>query len=249
MNILVFDSYAALSKKAADEIIQRLQSVKDPVFCVASGESPKGLYKELAERHDQGGLDISGWYFLGLDEWMGLDKNDEGSCRYMLDRDLFHPLKVKEDRICFFEGRTNDPDAECRRVESFIHTHGPVEVAVLGLGMNGHIGLNEPGTSFSLRSHVSVIDKLTEEVGQKYFPRHQSLNRGITLGLATLMEVKQLILMVNGQKKAPVLQQALEGEITEKLPASTLRQHPDFNVYLDAEAAACLQPSTRHFNK
>lgn len=249
MNTLIFDSYTAMSKKAADAVIQKLQSVKHPVFCVASGESPNGLYKELAERHDRGDLDISAWYFLGLDEWMGLGKNDEGSCRYMLDRHLFQPLKVKEDRICFFDGRTNDPDAECRRVEEFIHTRGPVEVAVLGLGMNGHVGLNEPGTSCTLRSHVSVIDKLTETVGQKYFTRPQSLNRGITLGLATLMEVKQLILMVSGEKKAPVLQQVLEGEITEKLPASLLRQHPDFNVYLDAEAAACLQHSTRQLNK
>ena len=169
MKVLISDSYESLSKQVAADIIQNLQSLKNPLFCVASGDSPKGLYKELVNCYNQGQLDISNWNFLGLDEWMGLDKNDVGSCRYMLDRDLFHPLQVKEERICFFDGKTNDPTGECQRVEKFIQNQGPINIAVLGLGMNGHIGLNEPGTPASLRSHVSIIDQVTQQVGQKYF--------------------------------------------------------------------------------
>lgn len=240
MQIEILDSYESLSKKAADDVIQSLRSLKHPLFCVASGESPAGLYKELSGYHHQGMLDISHWYFLGLDEWMGLGKGDEGSCRNMLDRHLFRPLEVKEEQICFFDGKTIDPAGECQRVEEFIQRHGPIEVAVLGLGMNGHIGLNEPGTPSFLRSHVSEIDKMTEQVGQKYFTRPQPLARGITLGLATLMEAKRLILIVNGARKAAIVQQVLEEEATESLPATLLRDHPDFTIYLDNAAASLL---------
>ncbi|GAA4302641.1 glucosamine-6-phosphate deaminase [Compostibacter hankyongensis] len=240
MEIQVFDSYASLSEKAADEVIQALQLRERPLFCVASGDTPKGLYRILAERCRRGQADISGWYFLGLDEWLGLGGDDPGSCRYMLEEDLIRPLGVQPGQCCFFDGRTKDPEAECSRVEAFIRQHGPIDLAVLGLGMNGHIGLNEPGTPASLRSHVSVIDPVTAQVGQKYFVRPQSLTQGITLGMATLMEAARLLLLINGEKKSAVLQQALEGEITPALPASLLRRHPHYTVYTDAGAAGML---------
>lgn len=240
MNVLISDSYESLSKQVAADIIQNLQSKKNPLFCVASGDSPKGLYKELARFHQEDQLDITNWNFVGLDEWMGFGKNDAGSCRNMLDRDLFHQLQVKEERICFFDGKTNDPAGECQRVENFIQSQGPINIAVLGLGMNGHIGLNEPGTPASLRSHISMIDPVTQQVGQKYFSGPQSLTRGITLGIATLMEADRLILIVSGLKKAAIVQQVLEQEVSENLPATLLRDHPDFNIYLDMEAASLL---------
>jgi galactosamine-6-phosphate isomerase len=191
-------------------------------------------------RYDQQLLNVSNWYFLGLDEWIGLDKNDEGSCRYMLDRHLFQPLKIKEEQICFFEGKANDPVKECQRIEDFIRLRGPIDAAVLGLGMNGHIGLNEPGTSPHLRSHITDIDAVTRQVGQKYFSSPQLLSRGITLGIATLMEAKRLILIVSGRKKAPIVKRVLEEKISGDLPATLLRDHPDLTIYLDAGAAALL---------
>ena len=241
MKIFIDNTYDDMSKHVADDVINIMQPLSQPLFCVASGHSPKGLYKELARLQNESLLNILQWYFLGLDEWIGLDRNDEGSCRYMLNEDVFKPLHVKEEKICCFDGKANDTDKECERIENFIQQHGGIDVAILGIGMNGHIGLNEPGTSSTSPSHVSVVDEVTKKVGQKYFSRPQNLMHGITLGLATLMDAKHLILLVSGEKKAAILQQALEGEKTENIPASLIRDHPDFMVYADKDAAKLLK--------
>ena len=241
MKILVEETYELMSKQVADVIIKLIQPVTEPLVCVASGDSPKGLYKELKIQQENRIIDVHKWYFLGLDEWIGLGERDEGSCRYMLNRDLFKPLNIQQEKICCFDGNTSDTEAECSRIENYIYQHNAIDVAILGLGMNGHIGLNEPGTSPLLYSHVSVIDPITNKTGQKYFSKPQTLTQGITLGIATLMKAKHLILLVSGQKKAGILKQAIEGEISEKVPASLLRNHPNFYIYADKEAASLLQ--------
>ncbi len=240
MKIFISDNYELMSKHAADKTADILQSIEEPLICVPSGDSPRGLYKAWEIQQDKKIIDIYNWNFIALDEWIGLGENDEGSCHYILNRDLFHPLKIKEERICCFDGKTNDTETECSRIENYIHQHKTIDIAILGLGMNGHIGLNEPGTSPKLYSHVSAIDPVTNKVGQKYFSKPQVLTQGITLGLATLMNAKHFILLVSGEKKAEILKQSLEGEITEMIPASLLRNHPQFNVYADKEAASML---------
>ena len=159
----------------------------------------------------------------------------------MLDKDLFWPLHINQEKLTCFDGNTKDTVIECERIENHIHQHNGIEVAILGLGMNGHVGLNEPGTSPLLRSHVSEIHPVTKEVGQKYFSSPQHLHRGITLGIATLMEARNVILLVSGGKKASILQQAVEGEITPEVPASLLRNHPNFMVFADKDAAGMLK--------
>ncbi len=238
MKIIAADTIEAMSKQVADDIIQLIQPVKQPLICTASGDSPAGLYKELAERVNTKQVDISDWYFVGLDEWAGMNGNDEGSCRFHLNNQLFNPLQVPQQRICFFDGRAKDLLEECDKVENFITAHEGIDIAIVGLGMNGHVGMNEPGTSAALRSHVADIAPITQQTGQKYFKEPQSLANGITLGLSTLMEAKHIILLVSGRHKAGIVQRVLEGEISEALPASLLRNHAGLKVYLDSEAAA-----------
>jgi len=241
MKIVIADSYELMSKQAADAIANITQSIAEPLVCVPSGDSPKALYKEWKLQQEKKIIDIHNWYFLGLDEWIGLGENDEGSCRYMLNRDLFHPLNIQEEKICCFNGNTTNTEAECNRIENYIHQHKAIDIAILGLGMNGHVGLNEPGTLPQLYSHVSNIHPVTNKTGQKYFSKPQSLTQGITLGLATLMEAKHLILLVSGQKKADILKQAIEDDVTENVPASLLRRHPQFYIYADKDAAGMLK--------
>ena len=241
MKIVIADSYELMSKQAADAVANITQSIAEPLVCVPSGDSPKALYKEWKLQQEKKIIDIHNWYFLGLDEWIGLDENDEGSCRYMLNRDLFHPLNIQEEKICCFNGNTTNTEAECNRIENYIHQHKAIDIAILGLGMNGHVGLNEPGTLPQLYSHVSNIHPVTNKTGQKYFSKPQSLTQGITLGLATLMEAKHLILLVSGQKKAGILKQAIEDDVTENVPASLLRSHPQFYIYADKDAAGMLK--------
>jgi galactosamine-6-phosphate isomerase len=242
MQVFIADTYKLMSKQVAGAIAEIIQPLATPLVCVASGDSPKGLYREWQLQQKKKIIDVHNWYFVGLDEWVGLDENDEGSCRYMLNTDVFHPLDIQPGKICCFDGKATDTAAECDRIENYIHENKTIDVAILGLGMNGHIGLNEPGTSALEYSHVSTIHPVTKKVGQKYFSRPQSLTEGITLGLATLMEAKHLILIVSGQKKAAILKEALEGPVTEQVPASLLRHHSGFKVYADKEAANLLKP-------
>jgi len=242
MQIIIADTYEDLSKLAADSVTKLMQQVKNPLICTASGDSPAGVYKELLKKVSAKDVNVSDWYFVSLDEWAGMNENDEGSCRFHLDSQLFNPLYVPAERICFFDGRANDLEKDCLQIENFITNHGGITAAIVGLGMNGHVGMNEPGTSPELYSHIAEIDTETQKVGQKYFKEQQHLSHGLTLGIASLMKARHIILLVNGAKKAQIVQKVLEGEISESLPASLLRKHPDLKVYLDKEAASMLPP-------
>ena len=241
MKIIISTTYEAMSKKAADDITDLTQSLINPMLCTASGDSPAGLYKELIRQVNEKNIDVSGWYFVSLDEWLGMNGHDEGSCRFHLNNQLFHPLQVAENNIGFFDGRTKDLEMECARVENFITGHSGIDIAIVGLGMNGHVGMNEPGTSPSLFAHIADIDTITQKVGQKYFKKEQQLTHGLTLGISSLMEARYVMLIVSGEKKAAIVQQVLEGKISEQFPASLLRLHKGLRVYLDNDAATNLK--------
>jgi glucosamine-6-phosphate isomerase len=243
MKIIVNESYEDMSRAAAKEILQLLQPLSSPLICIASGDTPAGLYREMVDQVNKKRIKTSEWNYVGLDEWMGMNGYMEGSCRYYIDQQLFDPLNVPIKRIAFFDGTVSDPGHECERVERFIQAHKKIDIAILGLGMNGHIGMNEPGTSASLRSHVSKLDPQTQEVGQKYFKSKTPLTKGLTLGLATILEAKDIFLLVSGTKKATIANKMITEEISEQLPCTLLRNHKGLRMYLDKEAAAQL-PST-----
>jgi glucosamine-6-phosphate isomerase len=242
MNIKIAPSYALMSRQAAQDLVQLMAGRPHPLLCTASGHTPTGLYGELIKEIRQQGLDISRWKFVGLDEWLGMNGSDEGSCQYDLQKQLFQPLGVKKEQICFFDGRAADGQQECRKVEAFIQAAGGLDVAILGVGLNGHIGMNEPGTPPSLRSHVAAIDPLTQQTGQKYFAQPQTLTHGLTLGLATLMEAKHILLLANGAHKAGIASKVVTAAPSADLPATLLRSHADVTFYLDQEAAHMLPP-------
>ena len=241
MKITIGDTYEEMSKKAVADLLAIIQDKKNPLLCTASGDSPKGMYKELIKQVKEKGIDISQWTFLSLDEWAGMNGKDEGSCRFHLDNDLFEPLNVEEKNIVFFDGRATDPEAECDRIESFIKDSGSIDVTIVGLGLNGHVGMNEPGTPKDSRTHVGEIDSTTQAAGQKYFKEKRQLTHGITLGVQTIMDSANVMLLVAGSKKAGIVQKILEEDISEQLPASILRRHNNFFVYLDKESAAELK--------
>ncbi|MDP4262749.1 MAG: glucosamine-6-phosphate deaminase [Bacteroidota bacterium] len=241
MEIFIADTYPDLSKQAANDLVQLMRSRKHPLLCTASGDTPAGLYKNIVDKVAKKELDISGWFFVGLDEWTGMNGDDEGSCRFHLNNQLFRPLQVADNKIFFFDGRAKDLHKECEDAENFIVQQGGIDVAILGLGMNGHIGMNEPGTSQSLRSHVTALDPITQQTGQKYFKKQQQLTGGITLGLATLLDAKHIILLVSGSHKAGIVKKILDEKISEQVPGSLLRQHPGLKIYLDADAAKEIQ--------
>ena len=240
MNVIIEETYEAMSGRAAEDLLQLLRSSANPLICVASGASPAGLYKELIHLVTHSGMDTSNWHFVGLDEWSGMDGSDEGSSRYQLNQQLFAPLNIAEQRICFFDGRTNDTDSECQRIEEFIQKLGGIDVAILGIGVNGHIGMNEPGTPAALRSHVAAIHPSTQQIGQKYFKEPRQLDTGLTLGLSTLLEAKHIMLLAAGTSKTDCVYEMLHAPESEEVPSTLLRHHESIGVYLDKAAAARL---------
>lgn len=237
MQIKISDSYETMSKLCVTDLLETLENIKEPLICTASGDTPKGMYEELVKEVHEKNIDISNWHFISLDEWEGMNGNDEGSCRYHLDNQLFRPLQVADDKIIFFNGRAKNLQAECDGIQDYIDLMGGIDVAIIGLGMNGHVGMNEPGTPVDSYSHIAEIDEMTQAVGQKYFTAETKLARGLTLGIGTLLQAHQLMLLANGSKKAEIVLKVLGEDATDKLPATLLTAHKKICVYLDKAAA------------
>ncbi len=241
MKIIVEDTYENMCNTALKDLLQLTAQYSSPLICSASGDSPKGLYNQLTNAVQQQQIDTSDWHFVGLDEWAGMNGNDEGSCRFHLNNQLFNPLNVPEEKCCFFDGRAANLQLETRRVEEYIQTHGGIDIAIIGLGMNGHVGMNEPGTPIYLGCHIAEIDLETQEIGQKYFNHPQTLTHGLTMGIANLMQARSILLLVSGNRKARIVKEVLEAEISAQIPATILRNHPGCIIYLDKEAASLTQ--------
>lgn len=235
-----FPTHESLSQYTAEHIAAIINQKPDAIVCLASGDTPIETYHRFVALANSGRVDVSQCTFVGLDEWVGFGPNDVGSCSYYVFRDLFTPLKLRPDQIHTFDAKATDLAAECTRIDALIDARGGLDLLLVGMGMNGHIALNEPGTPFDLGCHVAELAESTKTVGQKYFEKETTLTQGITLGLRHLTQAKEVILLVSGAKKAPTLRDALRGPISEQLPASILQTHPNGQVWIDEAAGSLL---------
>jgi glucosamine-6-phosphate isomerase len=240
--ISIYDDYKSMSQAAARRIIALLDEKPTAVICLPSGSTPEGMFHALTEAHKSGRTDFSKCTYIGLDEWVGLGAKDYGSCRDLLDKDFLIPIGFRADQVIFFDGLAGDLQAECDRVNEAVAATGGLDLIVLGVGMNGHLALNEPGTSFDLYAHVSALAPITVEVGQKYFKTETPLTQGITVGIRHMLEARKAILIASGSGKASVVQKALSLPVSEEFPATALQTHADAEFILDREAAALLDP-------
>lgn len=241
MELKVFNDHEAQSAAAADMIVDRIMNKPGAVLCFASGDSPRLAYQKAAERVRSERVDISNCLFIGLDEWLGIPPDNSGSCHYFLQHYLFGPMNIDPAQIHLFNGMTTDEDKECERMNNVIAMNGGIDLVVVGVGMNGHIGFNEPGTDIETTAHVAMLDEITRTVGKKYFNEPVPINKGITVGLKQVMEAGTLLMMANGKKKAPVIKRAVEGDTGTEFPASLVRKHANGILMIDAEAAAELK--------
>jgi galactosamine-6-phosphate isomerase len=237
MRIQIYDSYEEMSEAAAQAAAEIIKNKLGSLICPASGDTPSGLFSELVHFVKAGYVNANAVKFVGLDEWQGMNGKDVGSCREYLDRQLFRPLEVNENNICFFDGRAGDSEKECEKTEDFIARHDGIDLCILGLGLNGHIGMNEPGISPDLHSHVATITEETALVGQKYFQDNRKLEKGLTLGIASILSSRQIFLLVSGSKKAEAVKKLTETNVDNHFPASYLKTHANTTVFLDKEAA------------
>ena len=247
MELRVFDTADQLAKAATAFVAEMLLADAKPLLCAASGDTPSGTYKKIVDYHKQGKFSIDKCSMLSLDEWTGLNSANPGSCGYSIKEQLTSPLGWPDTNTCFFDGRASDLNIECLRVEKYLEEKGPITVAILGLGLNGHIGLNEPGTDPTLRSHITSLEPSTAKTGQKYFDAPQVLTGGITLGIANLLEARHLLLLLTGAHKREIVQQLVESGPDPLIPATLLKAHPSFHLYLDGDAAGSLSIGATNF--
>lgn len=238
MEIRIFDDRLSLADHVAGEMVRLARTKPGAVICLPSGNSPKETCEAFVRIAKETSLDTRSLFFLGLDEWVGVALEQRGSCRYDFFERVFGPLQINAEQYHLFNGLAHNLEAECLKMEQTIAEKGGIDLMIVGIGMNGHIGFNEPGTPFDLHSHIATLDTVTTSVGQQYFDTPRTLHKGITLGPANLLEAEVVFLLAQGQKKAGVIRKLVEGEINPAFPASMLRLHPNSQLYIDREAAS-----------
>lgn len=240
MKLKRFKNYQELSEFAASDIANAIKTKPSLVLCMASGDTPKLTVELLVKKLKEERIDHSRITFIGLDEWVGLPPSNTGSCHYFFQNKLIGPLQLKPSQYFLFNALADDLKNECKKMDTFINEKNGIDIMLVGIGMNGHIGFNEPGASFSNLSHVIELDEITKSVGQKYFTEKMELGQGITIGFKHLLNAKKVFLMANGSKKAEVIKKTVEGPVTENFPASIMQQHKDGVILIDDEAASLL---------
>jgi glucosamine-6-phosphate isomerase len=233
----IFPNYQTLSRATANLIADYISRKPRSLVCIASGHTPIGVFQNLIKDMTSEKLDISQCTFLSLDEWVGIDPNDSGSCLSMLKKDFFDPLHVPASQTEFFDVLTDDLQKECDRINTLIANNDGLDIMLVGVGTNGHIGMNEPGTSFHSYAHLGDLAEETKAVGQKYFAKQTILSKGMTLGLKHLQEAKLPIVMANGETKAAIIGKAFSQTPTEQLPVTIVQQIKQGYVMLDEAAA------------
>lgn len=234
-----FPDHDAMSRHVADWLTDRLRRVSDALLCLAAGSTPTRAYELLAQVHStEPGL-FDRVRILKLDEWGGLAMDDPATCEQHLRRCLIHRLDLGE-RYVGFKSPTSDPEAECWRVADWLARNGPIDTCILGLGLNGHVGFNEPGPSLSPHAHIAKLSAtsfthamLDQARGRPTF--------GLTLGMADLLHARHVLLLVSGETKRAPLRRLLDGPICTEFPASLLALHQDLRVLCDTAAVSCPQ--------
>lgn len=241
MQTRIFKDYTTLSAHAASIMLQQVREKPDAVLCLASGDSPRLACELFCKMAEEENADISQFFFVGLDEWVGVSSGTAGSCYNDFQKRLIQPLQMTASRYHLFDAMAGDLSAECNQMDNVIKEKGGIDLMIVGIGMNGHIGFNEPGVDMDVYSHVIELDETTVTVGQKYFQQAMTLEKGITLGLGHLLNSRKVLLMANGSKKAGVIRQAAEGPITNAFPASIMQRHPNGYILVDEEAGSLLK--------
>lgn len=220
--------------KKAFEIIKDGIANGADTFGLATGSTPETMYSYMIESD----MDFSDKVSVNLDEYVGLDGNNEQSYRYFMDQHLFNHKPFKKTYVP--NGKAQDLDAECQRYDDIIAAN-PIDIQVLGIGQNGHIGFNEPGTSFEATTHVVELTESTVNANKRYFDKVGDVpTRALTMGIQSIMKSKKIILMAFGEAKADAVKGMIDGKVTEDLPASVLQKHDDVVVIIDEEAASKL---------
>ena len=242
MRVYKVKNYDEMSRKAANLIAAQIITKPDSVLGLATGSTPVGTYKYLVEKYNNGDLDFSEVKTANLDEYKGLTRESEQSYYYFIYSNLFQHVNINMDNTNIPNGMADDADAECRRYEDVIRSLGGVDLQVLGLGHDGHIGFNEPADIFEGPTHCVDLTESTIEANKRFFASADDVPRqAYTMGIKTIMQAKKILLVVSGEDKAEILRDSLYGAVTSSVPASILQMHNDVTVVADEAALSLIK--------
>lgn len=235
MKIKIVNSYDDLSKLASEHILQALDKKPELLMCAATGNSPTGTYKMLADDFRKSPASFSKMRLIKLDEWGGIEPEEKGSCESYLQEHVLVPLKISADRYVGFRSNPENPQDECANISSYLADKGPIDLCILGLGSNGHLALNEPADFLQAQCHVAELSPSSLEhkmtSGMKQKPSY-----GLTLGMADILHSKNILILITGTGKSEMVKHLLSGKINSQLPASFLWLHPNTICLIDRES-------------
>ena len=242
MQVYVAESYADMSRKAANILSAQVILKPDTVMGLATGSSPVGTYQQLIEWYKKGDLDFAQVRTVNLDEYAGLAPEHSQSYRRFMQENFFDHINIPRESTHVPNGLAPDLEAECRRYNQVIQSLGGIDIQLLGMGHNGHIGFNEPGQAFELETHVVDLTDNTIEANARFFASRDEVPRqAITMGIKSIMQAQRIVMVVSGADKADMVRAAFAGPVVPQVPASILQMHPNFILVGDKAALSKLR--------
>ena len=248
MQVLIREDYDRTSQEAAQMVVRIMNRKPNSVLGLATGSTPLGLYQELVRLHHESSLDFSQTTTFNLDEYVGLGRDDPQSYHHFMHENLFKHINIAAQNIYIPSGTTDNYEAFCQWYENRIVECGGIDLQILGIGSDGHIAFNEPTSSLGSRTRIKTLAKQTIDDNARFFERPEDVPiYAITMGVGTILEARQIMLIATGENKADAIAAAIEGPVTSMITASALQLHNDVTVLLDRAAASKLK-MTEYYN-
>jgi len=241
MKIFVTDTYEQMSRKAANIIAAQVQLKPSSNLGLATGGTPVGMYKQLIKMNEENDINFENVRTFNLDEYYPIDKNNDQSYYTFMNENLFKHVNINEQNTNIPNGMADNIEEECKNYDSKIEEAGGVDIQVLGIGHNGHIGFNEPDGIFTKETNCVELTETTINANVRFFDSIEDVpKKALTMGIGTIMKSKKILLLASGEDKAEIIKIMIEGDIDPKVPASVLQLHPDVTIVLDKKAAGKL---------
>lgn len=241
MEVIIATDYEKICEAASSIIHQAWKKKNNLVLGLATGSSPLGVYKKLRELYNRGEIDFSQVIAFTLDEYLGLEETHPQSFAYYMRRNFYEHINIKKGNIFRLEGKPENIETLCQEYEERIQSFGGIDIQILGIGRNGHIGFNEPSSSLSSRTRVKTLSQETVKDNARFFKRGEDVPRFcLTMGIGTVMEAKMIILLASGKNKSEAISKSIEGPVTASVPASILQLHPQAKIIVDEDASSFL---------
>lgn len=242
MRVYCAADYYHASRIAANIISAQVIMKPDCVLGLATGSTPIGTYEQLIRWYEKGDLDFSQVHSINLDEYRGLSPENEQSYRYFMNMHFFDKINIDKKNTFVPDGLEPDKEKACRDYEEIIHAHGGVDLQILGLGHNGHIGFNEPGSAFEKETHCVTLTENTRQANARFFASMDEVpTEAYTMGIKSIMQAKKIVVIVSGESKNEIVKKAFQGPITPEVPASVLQLHNDVTLVGDEAALGGFQ--------